>query len=436
MTGTPEELTDLTGYQIVIPSNASETAVELVAYELKEYLATKGYNLSVVKDSVSASVKEILIGDTNRNTAVMPSDLAYAIYRDSNSKIQIAASSSYGYEAALSYIQAKGGIPQKTSKTGNAELLSMKKADDSIRVMYYNNYLYQQAGRADGAPEALTNELQADIFEAYAPDVIGFQEFRNLTVRADMKAKLEALGYTYVDVEDEVVASGDYLSINDTPIFYNGSKLTLLASGYHLYSRKMNTNFQVDANGTLNINNNDSKSLTWAVFQVKETGKQFAVLSTHFIHDYSESLGNYAGAANAARVIDAKEVLQVVNQIKALKNGAYKNIPMVFGGDLNTKLGTDPINTLTTGGFALARDMAAADDAIYDTYGGKGYSTYDTEKKVFSNIRDVATTDTGIDHILFENEEKVTVEKYLTLTNKIARIPSDHPLKLVDFVID
>ena len=455
----------------MIPAGSAESVVELTAYELKEYLATKGYNLPVVTDSDAASVKEILIGDTSRNSAVMPSDYRYAVYLDSNNKVQIAASSSYSYEAALNYIKSRGGIVENVNRQSNAasgfegSATHMEKADDSIRVMFYNNYLYgdpDENRTTTGGPCMLRVELQLDIYKAYRPDVIGFQEFRDkyeddgVIPREYMTQQLKSIGYEIVEVDETFQGYDD---LNDTPIFYNANTVSVLKSGYLCYdlydlssSAASAFNPNLDGNNDLwnpATNNGYSKSLTWAVFEVKageNKGDRFAVISTHFMYNDSR-LSTSGGVVaddtyrteddisigNLIRVENAKQALDVVASIKS----AYANIPIVFGGDLNAQLATDPINVLTNGGMALAADMAASTDgAVYDTYGGKGYSTYDYTKKIYTKVNNVSTSNTGIDHILFENEGKVTIRKYLTLNDRTSRIPSDHVPKMVDFVIN
>ena len=445
-----QKLIDLTGYQIVIPAGSDETVVELTAYELKEYLLTLGVELPVVEDSAPAAPKEILVGKTSRTSAALPENFEYVI-SETDGKAVILAACSYGYEKALADIAQWGGIPERIDLHANAadsfveSAAQMQKADDAVRTIYYNIFLFGDKDRnrpTTGGSFRLRAEMVADMFRAYCPDVLAFQEYRdnrtypgNVVPTLYMAQKLAELGFVEANVDELVFATGD--DRNDTPIFYNKNTVKPLDRGYLLYPRKMNENFEVDEeNGTIPINNGDTKSLTWVVFETLATGKRFAVLSTHLMYPAAD-LGLTPVQHNAARVIDAGLALGIVREIKQMKNGIYADIPIVLGGDMNTFPDTDPMFVLRDGGMKMARDLAiATEGCIYDTYGGKGYCTYDYDKKVYTRIPVVAKTDTGYDHILFENAEKVTVRKYLTLTEKTTRIPSDHPVKLVDFSIN
>ena len=117
------DVIDLEGYKIVIPARSDESFVEMIAYELKEFLAALGNELQVISDAECICAKEIRIGKTNRTTADAPNDLCYEIATESNGAIRILASSAYGYDDAMNHIRMWGGIPQNVCFKSDASSL-------------------------------------------------------------------------------------------------------------------------------------------------------------------------------------------------------------------------------------------------------------------------------------------------------------------------
>ena len=284
-------------------------------------------------------------------------------------------------------------------------------------------------------------EIIRDMFDAYTSDVLAFQEYRDTRTypngvkpTAYTAKLLSEIGYEEVNVDELVFATGD--DRNDTPIFYNRNTVKPIERGYLLYPRFMNEKYEVDENGKIPINNYDTKSLTWAVFETLSSGQRFAVLSTHLMYP-AHDLGLTPEQHNIARVIDAKLALEIVQEIKSMKNGIYANIPIMLGGDMNTFPDTDPMFVLRDGGMRMARDIAKeTPNATFDTFGGKGYCKYDYTRKVYTRIPAVATTDTGYDHVVIDNADNIKLRKYITLTDRVSRIPSDHPVKLIEIAFE
>ena len=439
------KLMSLEGYNIVIPAGSDESVVELIAHEAKELFAAWGTTVEVVSDNTPKQSREIRIGKTNRTQSTAPDKLCYEIAAEPDGAVRILASSAYGYDEALSYIKEQGGIPADVYQRANAaDALPAYKTSqiaDSVRAIYYNIFLFgdYNGNRTEtGGSFLLRAELLKDTFDAYSADVLALQEYRDnrtypngVKPSAYMAEKLAEIGYDEVNVDDLVFASGD--DRNDTPIYYKRSTVKPIERGYLLYPRFMNEKYEVDENGTIPINNYDTKSLTWAVFEVMATGQRFAAMSTHLMYP-AHDMGLTPEQHNRARVIDAGLALEIIQDIKKMKGGIYADIPILLGGDMNTFPDTEPMFVLRDGGMRMARDMAKqTPDAVFDTYGGKGYCRYDYERKVYTRIPEVAKTDTGYDHVLFDNADNAKLCKYLTLTDRVSRIPSDHPVKLVEF---
>lgn len=414
MTQQNEELINLNGYQIVIPQNALRTVVGLAAYELKAYLQTVGYTLEVIEESDAATVnqKSILVGKTVCTANGLPPNHQYAIYLDDNGRLQIAASSSYGYQKALGYIKECGGFPVHVSQTGDAaqffwgSAANMEKSDGSLRIMFYNLYGYEDTNGSKGGPVALRQELQLEIFKFYNPDVIGFQEYVGQSHNS-MTAKLDALGYAEVPVT--LNTSGD--SVNDTPIFYNTDTVSLVegAYGYFLYTGD-------------GCNNSNTKSLSWAVFQQKGgNGKRFAVVSTHLMY-------NQDGVDHTAQ--RQANVVQLLAQIETIQT-QYPNVPIILGGDLNCTFQSAPFVDIQNGGFTWMRDTEGINT---DTYGTKGYAHFNYETNVYTSCPSPSATGYGIDHIFMSGE--LTSSNYLTVTDRNACVASDHCPKFADIVLE
>lgn len=409
-----EELINLNGYQIVIPQNASQTVAGLAAYELKAYLQTVGYTLEVLEEDDAASVnqKSILVGKTAYTVSNLPPNHQYAIYLDDNGRLQIAASSSYGYQKALDDIKEWGGFPVQVNQTGDAaqafsgSAANMEKSDGSLRIMSYNIYGYEDTNGSKGGPVALRQELQLEIFQFYDPDVIGFQEYVAKS-HSSMTAKLAALGYAEVPITPS--ASDD--SVNDTPIFYNTATVSLVegAYGYFLYTGD-------------GCNNSNTKSLSWAVFQQKgENGKRFAVVNTHLMY-------NEDGIDHTAQ--RQTNVVQLLAKIQAIQ-AKYPNVPIILGGDLNCTYQSEPFTDIQTGGFTWMRD---AEGINTDAYGKKVYATFSYETNTYTSCPSPSATGYGIDHVFMSGD--LTASNYLTVTDRNACLASDHCPKFADIVLE
>lgn len=260
------------------------------------------------------------------------------------------------------------------------------KRQGEICCLFYNVYGWT----AQCGPVPNRHLLQAELIRAYMPDLIAFQEYSKY-YHDGFTAKLEAIGYR--EVQPEGVAA------NYTPLFYRADRLNIIDCGYQLYA------------GPNDVN---SKSATWAVLELLDTGKRFIAISTHLMY-------NQPGIdANAARVSNAKELVSLISQLK--NRSEFQTLPLITGGDLNCCLGSDPIQVLTDSGLKLAWEAALEKN---DVRGNHDYVTYHPDCQSYSSwsIRPGGYVK-SIDHALVT--EEFTVERFFTLTDLYAQVASDH----------
>ena len=397
--------------KIVLP--AAYTSLErLTANELRYDLMQKyGYLLEVTTDDRPAADREILIGNTNRSR---PFDgrSAYRVL-SGNGKLEIAAEGMLGWEAALTYFRDKflpaaktaDGyvIPTSFSHTGSGTEAAVDptvvQPTGDVRVMFYNINAQNWQN-----PKGLRVDMQLAMFESYLPDVMAMQEFHPISRTNGFLQGILDQGFLEVNVADEVAKKNDNGN-NYTPIFYRAEKLELLDQGYHVYS---------------GFNDANSKGLTWAVFKDKASGKQFAVISTHYWWK-SET-----AADNESRVTDSKEMLAVIEQIAA----AHPGVPVLAGGDLNCRYESDPVKTLLDGGLSSAYILAEKKN---DNGGHHGYATYSDEYDLFTawDTPDAKyLTGWSLDHVFVAGELELSL--FWTMTDRYALICSDHCPELVD----
>ncbi len=395
---------ELGEYTVVIPKNA-DVNEQLLAYTLRYHFITNyGYDLTVTDDSAAESEKEILIGNTARTT-VTPEQNKY-IVTAANGKLQINADGMLGYEnlrdyllydlfksdVKAEYVLNEGFVTNGEAKVDMADGTHfVTNPQGDIRYMVYNIY-----GYGEGAPMAIRQQLQIEIIKAYLPDVVGFQEY-TASYHTSFTPMLLALGYTQVEV-DTTVNGTEYE--NFTPMFYRADKLTVKASGY---------NIQTNANPK-----ELSKSTTWSVFEMTN-GKQFAAITAHFMWGGDSKVPNFL----ELRKQHAADIVELTNTIKT-----DYSVPVIFGGDLNCNVESDPVKILREGGLELAHTLAP-DDNKNNNNGHHGHATYDKTNQCFQSYFPPTGNYTGsIDHLLATSD--VTVVGFGTLCNDYTVMSSDH----------
>lgn len=272
-----------------------------------------------------------------------------------------------------------------------------------MKVLYYNVYGYD---RMNSVPDRLLQ--QAEMLCAQEPDVLGVQEF-DYKHRKHAKGLLEQRGYEEVPVGDFgcVYPEGR----NCEALFYRPSCLSLSESGGALFPHT------VEVDGTEVLGNNEAtKSYTWAVFSERQSGKQFLVVNAHFMYNAPELTPKQA---HAVRLDNAHIIVGLVEHIR-LSRPAYADIPVIFGGDLNTPEDSDAYRALSE---VLHPACAVAEHFTPLGYYG-GYATYDAETGVYHYKRlEEINNSYAIDHAFVRN---VRVLRYCPITEFRALVTSDH----------
>ncbi len=298
----------------------------------------------------------------------------------------------------------------------------------SLRAMFYNiyGYKYEKDGLIS-APRELRQQMQAELISEYAPDLIGFQEY-SAAYHTGMTPLLTEAGYTEVDAcHTETDDKGR--KINCTPLFYRKDSLDLLDKGFHMYTETM-----PDPNNEgeeLNINDAHSKSITWAVFEEKHTGKRFIAVSTHFMYS---AWWLTREQVRAVRDQNAEALLTTVEKIK--EKSEYAELPVIMGGDLNGRQGEAFLDTLKNGGMEWLYDLAHVKN---DSCGIHEYALYSKETgelvRCIDPIEDPYRT---IDYVFVKQGTKdatVCVSAYVAITDKNALLSSDHCPRFADVTL-
>ena len=377
----------------------------LRSYLFREY----GYYLEMVQDNEETAEYEILIGNVGiSNTTVQAGEF---IVSAADHKLRLFAADMQGYEALYNYItqtllpsgnNADYTISEGFNETGrimqtleDGTMFASQNTGD-VRCIFYNVYGWNDAG-----PKELRMQLQSELVSIYQPDVMALQEYSTF-YHETFTPMLAEQGY-----EEVQVVSGDV--INYTPLFYRKDRLEVLDAGYLLYSGP---------------NDVDSKSVTWAVFEVMETGKKFIAMSTHFMYDQSGI------DANAARISNAKEAVGLIEQIYA--NPEYRGIPLLIGGDMNCSVYSDPQKILQESGLQSAWNVAEVKN---DNDGNHAYSIYEEAYEIYTSWSvSKGTYVSSIDHVYVT--ENAVVKAFATLLDMYAAISSDHSPELVDITLD
>lgn len=479
----------LSDFTIVIPERFLISEYRIAIYLKQRF--KEAYDVTVdVKTDGEEYGAEILIGKTRRTTSDAPKTAnAYSIAAKDGT-LQLLASSMFAYDALNDCLLEKVFLPTATEikdgycyETDITDTLegckeyTMKRAA-SMRVMMYNMW---GNSTIPFGPRDQHQMLAAEIVDAYRPDVIGFQEFNDCNRNDGWWSTDELLkGYGYREVTEfeytrrflddkgekhEVKVSNDGTRItnNFTPIFYDPEKVTLIEADFVPYGERDEEGYHL-----LDMTrpeppypyyyymHNDyfSKSLTWAVFEEKGSGKKFGFISTHFYYKVTPD-------GNEARVTNAKVLLAEVEKMLS----KYPCLPIFAGGDLNCNVSSDPYKTLTEAGLIDVQMLARKTDGrktfhgypFYDPKFVEGVKYTEIDKKIRDNSEDnnakreniidgyigmwtewtgvEGSYDVGIDHVFVNSTEGLDLALFQIVANKMALLSSDHCPLIVDFDI-
>ena len=199
----------------------------------------------------------------------------------------------------------------------------------------------------------------------------------------------------------------DLITGGDTPILYRDDLLLLLASGFFRYEEKI-----PGLEG--NFNNSGTKSYTWGVFEEKESGKRFALMSTHLWWKSTRPESpHYQPHSNEARAY------QITQAIGEMENVLQKfQCPGVIMGDFNAAMGSLCMEAVEKAGWVEAHEVTIGEKD--ETKGhhpcfADGFSR--GESGEFAH---------AIDHIIVQKNSPIRVEKYLRINEEWFDKISDH----------
>lgn len=185
------------------------------------------------------------------------------------------------------------------------------KQDDEVRIMTSNLLVhYKSWGGTDARPRA---KMLFETIHTYQPDVIGVQEVSGQWFNCLMRNKgnYEIL---------YPVSTGALMRM--TALMYNADTLNLIDKGQMKYDE-----------------GNDARlrRAVWGIFESKEMGKQFAVISTHFdcIRENEEEL----------MLSYMKTQVKQINEISDSIKEEY-SVPVFCVGDFNTMNQGEGVNPI------------------------------------------------------------------------------------------
>lgn len=235
------------------------------------------------------------------------------------------------------------------------------------------------------------NKLIRELVTDFNADVCTFQECGPATNRVGDAPIPVLMSDEYTEVCPELAHK------NFTPVFYKTEKYNLIDSGYLLYD---------------GINDCDSKGVTWAVLEDKETSKRIAVASTHFYWQPGKEEYNQQRLQNAEQL---KEVCESII--------AKYDVPVIIGGDFNNgtnaEQGDEPYHKMLKDGFIDIRKSA---DETTDMLTHHEYPTL-TDNGVYTKAPMPKIT---LDHIFIYGNSGIKAKKFDVITSEKALCSSDH----------
>lgn len=204
----------------------------------------------------------------------------------------------------LSVFTARGSIKNVSLPDGFEEKMSADVFDNNADVRIMSSNLLVHYDSWGGLPAKPRAKQYIELLNSYNPDVVGIQELCDEWYCC-VKHNLPN-GYKMLFP----VTTGAFVRM--TAMIYNSDTLDVIESGNFKY---------------VNGDNPRLRRVVWAVFEVKETGRCFAVTNTHFdlLRDGREE------ELTAVMRSQAVELMQCVENISA-----KYNCPVFSVGDFNT----------------------------------------------------------------------------------------------------
>ena len=391
----------------------------MAAYDIQQYIkAQYGAELKIIFDSTPKEGKEIVLGNANRDIARVVDDfsLSEGIVAVYDKDILIATKDSLDTgvlferfsEEYLSgvYTNHFNFMADHCEKIDNIYSDIFKEsaaftADSDIRVMSFNVLvdIWSHTPAVKGRQSTVSQ-----VIKHYSPDVVGLQEMSINWHRA-IKSELTNTPYKLINTEHDHV-DGKYGKTNFLPILYNSDTLTLIECDTEEYTEAKVKYL---------------RTMSYACFEHKESGKRFVLLNTHWEDpgdDEEEKILNLE-----YRNYQTVDMVEMIAELEA-----KYNCPLLVTGDFNTTEGSDKTgkhapywNLVEQAGLSEAKYTADKINRACSTWHELGKSA-------------AVTTKGSFDHIF--GTEKVKFTYFNTLIDKALLSASDHCPIYADVVLN
>lgn len=407
--------TPLAGWRIVYADGVS-LASEVAARVAELLRDETGWVLDCLPDSEPVTAQELLVGATNRaESGAVLGTLAYgeSAMQTEGGKPVLVWSEPYAADSLLSRLSsalladrksATHALDRLAFRAGTGETVPAGAA--GLTVMSFN-----VLGVGSGKTSPYNrDDLTAAVIRSYLPDLIGLQEF-DAPFRMAENSLFALLGETYA----EAFCAGTEPDRNWNPILYRPDRLELLACGNQAFSR--GTEWNLPASYLSDSKVTHHRTLTWAVFRLKETGRVVILLNAHYHVDSRMT------AAESGEIL-ADEAREVLEKAAALAL-QYPGAALFAVGDYNSTASGRVMQALENDGFSDAWSLTARRT---DVCGFHAPPVFNAELQRYDEC-DASFPSDGyryaIDHCAVRGES-ITVYDYRSLTLRDAALISDH----------
>ncbi len=368
-------------YCIVYSGKVEDEEGIIIAKQLNRFFTEMcGITLEIKRDIQHPDAgREIIIGKTNRNLSESALDTFEYSISTAGEKLFVMGGSSFALYWGIrilkdNYMASGTNIDDGMSESGSMYGRYLYEREEGANVRIMSNNVWDRDGNSpawaaigEDCSARVRSVGLAAVYMAYLPDVICFQEM-SIVMITRIKTELSKCGYDYSLLSFTAGSTAD-----NTCILYRTDTVELKGKGRHSFTYG---------------NNGGSKSYTWGVFTLKQTGEQFAALSTHM---WWKSEANQTGSDKWR----ADQAAEIVVATKAIADKF--NCPVFAVGDFNTRTNTAAFAVFIDGGFSNTYNLAevyADNNRGYHTCNADGFARETTALPYEGN---------AIDHILIRN---------------------------------
>ena len=248
----------------------------------------------------------------------------------------------------------------------------------------------------------------------HKPDLVSLQEVTPNWWASPLFANMKAAGIETLrgDETNALLRAGapkDFSKwpknyVNHEPLCYNAKRLKVLDQGLDFYHLHLQA----------------EKSVTWAVFEDRTDGRRFMAFATHF---WWMAHGK---ESDMLRELNARHILQRVEDVRR----KWGDIPVIGGGDLNTRPGSWAYEAFKDAGWQNAQAYADVKSPLRSHHGNP---VRGADGKYHGAVRTVDNEATNsIDHVFF-TPRSIHALRHDIDVSQTALDVSDHSPVIVDF---